>query len=286
MRKLGLLPLVLMALVLGLACGGDGAPSELRQTPLPTLQAGELQGEAAVYLSLGDSIQYGCCYPQNPQRSAHPAFARYLSQRLNRPVEWVTLAGNDTTVEFINGIGDQLPQLDRAVAVLEEYGRQGRDVVAITLSIGGNDLLGLRPVCQGRGGGDPECLQAFTDLLDRYAVQLDLIYDRLNEAKDPHTPILQLNVYDVNDCGRPGDDISASALGVRIFNGRIESGVIRNGAFLVDIYTPFKGKACEYIRDVDPTYAGYEVIAQEYQRVHESLAPEFVEPFVLPPPTP
>src|SRR5574341_2189504 len=48
----------------------------------------------AVYLSIGDSINYGCC--ADPQLSSHPLFAQYLSLRLNRPVVWVTLAGNDT----------------------------------------------------------------------------------------------------------------------------------------------------------------------------------------------
>jgi len=98
-----------------------------------------LANDAAVYLSLGDSIQYGCC--GDPLHSAHPTFARFLSERLERPVEWVTLAGNDTTNDFVGS------QLDLAVAALERYRREGRPVVAITLSIGGNDLLALKPIC-------------------------------------------------------------------------------------------------------------------------------------------
>ena len=56
------------------------------------LSAVEIPDDAAVYLSLGDSINYGCC--ADPNLSSHPLFAQYLSQQLNRPIVWVSLAGN------------------------------------------------------------------------------------------------------------------------------------------------------------------------------------------------
>ncbi len=229
-----------------------------------------LADDAAVYLSLGDSIQYGCC--GDPLRSAHPIFARFLSERLNRPVEWVTLAGNDTTSEFIGS------QLELAVAALEQYRREGRPVVAITLSIGGNDLLALKPICQGRA--NPECIDKFAQILEGYRQEIDLIFRRLEEAKDPHTPIFQLNVYDAYDCGRVADKVSASAVGVQLFNNGPAAAAERHGAKLIDVNAAFRGKACEYLIDVDPTYRGHAVIAELYRTAYEALPAESVEPFV------
>lgn len=244
-------------------------------TPLP-----ELPPDTAVYLSLGDSLQYGCC--ADPELSSHPLFADYLSQRLKRPVVWVSLAGNDTLVEFIGGAGGQTPQLDRAVELLQRFRSEGRDVVAITLSIGGNDLLALRTQMGCTGGGRPECLEAFQEMLLRYPEQMEVVYSRLNAAKDPATPILQNNYYDAMDCGRPGDEISASAVSVGIFNGYIEGVVRTRGAFLRDFSTAFRGRACEYISGVDPTYAGYDAIFEVDRVLYESLPSEFLEPFVRP----
>ncbi len=242
-------------------------------TPLP-----DIAPDTAIYLSLGDSLQYGCCW--DPQLSSHPLLAHYLSQRLNRPVVWVSLAGNDTLVEFINGVAGQTPQLDRAVELLDQFKGEGRDVVAITLSIGGNDLLALRAEMGCTGGGEPKCVQAFQHLLERYPEQMQLVYSRLNAAKDAATPILQNNYYDAMDCGRPGDEISTSAIAVQVFNGSIDGVVRRYGAFLRDFFTAFKSKACEYISGVDPTYAGYDAIFQVDSRLYESLPPGYVEPFV------
>jgi len=235
--------------------------------PTPVLAA-----DAAVYLSLGDSIQYGCC--GDPLRSAHPIFARFLSERLKRPVEWVSLAGNDTTSEFIGS------QLELAVAALEQYRREGRHVVAITLSIGGNDLLELRPICQGRAS--PECIDKFAAILERYHQQIDVILTRLEETKDAHTPIFQLNVYDAYDCGRVADKVSGSAVGVSIFNNGPAGAARKHGVHLIDMNSAFRGKACEYLIDVDPTYRGYAVIAELYRTAYESLPADFVEPFVRP----
>ena len=73
--------------------------------------------------------------------SSHPLFAQYLSQQLNRPVVWVSLAGNGTLQDFLHT--GSPTQLERAEELLASWHSEGRDVVAITLSIGGNDLLEL-----------------------------------------------------------------------------------------------------------------------------------------------
>ncbi len=240
---------------------------------VPRLREGD-----AVYLSIGDSINYGCC--ADPQLSSHPLFAQYLSERLHRPVVWVTLAGNDTLDQFVNGFGAQPPQLDRVIAALEQFRREGRDVMAITLSIGGNDLLALRTEMGCTGGGRPECTQAFAEMLERRNKQMETVIAMLKEAKDPRTPIIQNNYYDALDCGRPGDAQSTSALTVQVLNAEIEGLARTHGLFVADFYTPFGGHACEYISGVDPTYRGYDAILAAHKAAYESLPPEYVEPFV------
>ena len=85
----------------------------------------------------------------------------------------MTLAGNDTTTQFIEGFGGtESPQLDRAVALLEEFAQQGRPVVAVTLSIGGNDLLEFGQSCSPGGGPPcPDRYERFYGLLERYRMQ-------------------------------------------------------------------------------------------------------------------
>src|SRR2546428_4190813 len=99
----------------------------------------------------------------------------------------------------------------------------------------------------------------------------------MKEVKAPDTPMFQLNVYDINDCGRPGDKLTASSIAVRVLGDSIEGTDNVFGANLVDLYSAFAGHACEYIRDVDPTEEGYRVIAQLYQDAYDKLPAEFVE---------
>ncbi len=306
-------PLAVLAVAFALtlaACGGDdGAPLPTGAQPniapgftpgsfpfstpepatpragVPTgilLQGGNavpvLGADDAVYLSIGDSINYGCC--ADPQLSSHPLFAQYLSERLNRPVIWVTLAWNDTLDQFVNGFDGQPPQLDHIIAVLSQFRREGRDVVAITLSIGGNDLLALRTELGCTGGGRYECTQAFEEVLERLRQQMETVFQQILKAKDPHTPIIQNNYYDALDCGRPGDAQSASALTVQVLNAEIEGLARTHGVFIADFYTPFGGHACDYISGVDPTYRGYDAILAAHMEAYEALPSEYVEPFV------
>ena len=228
---------------------------------------------AAVYLSLGDSIQYGCC--ADPNLSSHPLFAQYLSQQLNRPVIWVSLAGNGTLQDLLHT--GSPTQLERAEELLQSWRGDGRDVVAITLSTGGNDLLALRNAgCTGGGGG---CEALFQDMLDTYQHSMLDLYERLNAAKDPNTPVLANNLYDAMNCGRPGDEISTSSVAVRVFNDRVTASTIAGGSFLMDFYEPFHGRACELISGVDPTYKGYDVILEVDKQTYESLPAQYVDPW-------
>jgi len=232
-------------------------------------------------MSLGDSIQYGCC--GDPMRSSGELFRHYLSERLNRPVEWLTLADNGTAQSFIHGGYGSGPQLDRAVTLLDTLRERGEPVAAITMCIGGNDFLFLEDPEDGHpchAEGSPGCLQVFLEMLERYKGQLDLILTTLDETKDPRTPLLLLNYYDAWDYGEFTPEYMATEPGLFLINQTIaEAADNYEGVFLVDIYPLFKGKAREYISGVDPTYEGHAVIAEAYRGVYEGLPPEFVQPF-------
>ncbi len=238
--------------------------------PLPPLPEG-----AAVYLSLGDSLNWGCC--ADPELSSHPRFAHYLSERLNRQVVWVSLAGNGTLRSFLNGGIGNRPQLDVAEETIERLREEGHDIVAITLSIGGNDVLELRTVQGCTGGSRPECVGLFQDLVESYAGDMYEVYERLRAAKDPATPVLQNNYYDAMDCSQPGADITTSAVVMGVFNSAVYSATMIGGGFPVDFETAFKGHACEYISGVDPTYPGYDVILDLHIGAYEALPEEYVE---------
>ena len=162
-------------------------------------------------------------------------------------------------------------------------------VVAITICIGGNDFLFLidpdtgRPCHEQLASG---CGQPFRQTLERYKGQLDQILSRLNEAKDPRTPLLLMNYYNTWDYGELTDEYISAESGLVLINQAIANAARKHGAFLVDIYPLFKGKAREYITGVDPSDEGHRIIAQAYQQVYESLPPEFVQPFEAGSPTP
>ncbi len=243
--------------------------------PLPPLPEG-----AAVYLSLGGSVNRGCCF--DPDLSSHPRLAHYLSEKLNRQVVWVSLAGYSTLDGFLNGEFGRRPQLDVAEETIQRFREEGHDVVLITLSIGGNDVLALRgsgpsgAACAAR----PECVGGFAEILQSFPGDMYEVYTRLNAAKDDATPIFTNNYYDVTHCGQPGADITTTAVGMDIFNQFVDSATASGGAFPIDFLTAFKGHACEYLHEVDPTYLGYDVILALHIEAYESLPDEYVEPWV------
>jgi hypothetical protein len=193
-------------------------------------------------------------------------------------VVWVSLAGDGTLQTFMHGIGGQTPQLDVAVNLLHRFHDEGRDVVAISLSIGGNDLLALRNMgCQG--AGQPTCVNLFSKLMDSYLTDMRSVYARLNAANDPATPVFQNTIYDAQDCGGPGSDITTSALAVQILSQRMFITAKSGGAFSVDFYPAFKGHACDYVSGVDPTYKGYDAIYDLDRAAYDALPSQYVSPW-------
>ena len=221
---------------------------------------------AAVYLSIGDGTQYGCC--GKATKSSPELFRRYLSNRLERDVAWVTEAsGYQTSATFMEGHPEAgiASQFDRSLQLIEQYGREQKNVAAITLSIGGNDLVEM-------GAGCPPtavCLVEYNAALIRMKANLETIYSRIADAKDPKTPLLVVLYYNASDCGQPGVESSPAELGVRGWNDAIGDIATRHGATLVDLHDPFAGKACKYIVSLDANDAGHVIIGEAYKRAYE-----------------
>jgi hypothetical protein len=226
-------------------------------------------GPAPVYVSIGDGTQMG--FGVGREFAASELFRQYLSDETGEDVTWWTTADGDylTTETFI-GPPSGASQLRLAESLLQQFDEDGVRVAAITLSIGGNDLVEVGNQCP-----DPPCLELYTQVRDAMIERLDTIYARINEAKDDRTPLFVLLYYNAFDCGQSGVDSSTAELSVIGWNAAIREVAERHGAFLVDAYTPVRGKACDYVTNLDLNEEGNRVLAAEYRRVYESLPGDF-----------
>jgi hypothetical protein len=219
----------------------------------------QASGQVA-YLSIGDGIQWGCCGALSS--SSASLFRDYLEQRLGRPVIWQTSgSGYHTTDTFLDD-GSPERQMEFALKLIEHYQGSGIPIAAITMSIGGNNLVEI-----GRNCALPPCTDAFVAGLQHLREQLHVIYARIAEAKPLNTPLLVLLYYDADECADPSGGSVVDA-----WNAVIAEVATQYGAFLVDLRTLFKGH-CDWFdaNGLDANAAGHAAIAAEYRRLYESL---------------
>lgn len=266
MLRIRLAPLLLAAALTAAvltACGGAriSTSKQTGATAVPQVMQG-----TAVYLSLGDSIQYGCCGDR--ARSSGELFRQYLEQSLRRPVEWVTIAESPTSDQFIQ---DLLPRAEALIALRRQ---QDRPVVAITMDVGGIDLGSLTDPATGeRCAVSPSdaCRPLVQAALARLRLNYDEILSRLIAAKDPATPILVLTSFNPWDTGDGNPAVERIERAIADLNQVFREKVQEYGLTLVDIYPEFKGRARDLINGVDPSDEGHAVIAAAYERAYESL---------------
>jgi lysophospholipase L1-like esterase len=221
-----------------------------------------------VYLSIGDGLQWGCCGALSS--SAPALFADHLTGSLGRPVFWQSPgSGYETTDTFINGRDGQQSQLDGALELMAAYPRNEIPLAALTMSIGGNNLVDV-----GRDCGSPPCAEAFAAGLTHLREQLHAIYGRISVARPPNVPLLVLLYYDADECTDP-----AGGAAVDAWNAVIAEVATQYGAFLVDARSLFKGH-CDWIdaNGLDANAAGHAAIAAEYGRVYDALPAEYRQP--------
>ena len=226
-------------------------------------------GPAPVYVSIGDGTQMG--FGVAPEAGASSLFRRYLSDELDEPVKWWTTAdGNYYTTETFIGAESGRSQLRLAEALLQRFDDDGVNVAAITLSIGGNDLVEVGNQCVA-----PPCAELYRQMRDSMVERLDAIYTRINEAKNDDTPLFVLLYYNASDCGQDGVDSSPEETSVLGWNAAIREVAERHGAFVVDMYEPVRGKACELVTNLDLNEEGNRVLAEQYRDAYEALPGEY-----------
>lgn len=238
-------------------------------TPTPTPNP-----NARLYIALGDSLSYG-----------HGASDRSTTA-------WVPLvkSGLGGGWGLLNlGVpgytsGDLLSrgQMDAAVSQInarKNDGIAGNEAGAITLEIGGNDLLEiyedlvLPGTCPSvpESLPKPECVDRLREALLEFTPNLQEAVDRLQGAA-PGVPIFMATLYNPFSGGSINlDGIGALALEGQAdtpfatgLNDAIRAVAQEKGAYLVEWYAPFLGKVNEYIAQdlIHPNDTGHAVMAQ------------------------
>lgn len=230
-------------------------------------------GDEKLYLALGDSLSNG----NGASDRSRTSFVALTIQGLGDGYELLNLgvAGHDSD-DLIN------KQLDRGVSEIQSRnndGTPGNETAAITLEIGGNDLLALYEslVLTGLCPSVPEalqkqeCVDGLRGALDHYRPNLEHILDAL-KAADPNVPIFLMTLYNPFS-GNSGnlDRIGALALEGEAgspfpegLNDTIRQVGQAKGAIVVDWYPIFIGKVNEYIAQdiIHPNDIGYSLMAQ------------------------
>ena len=249
-------------------------PAFVTPTPTPTPPPPPDPNEQ-LYIALGDSLSYG-----------NGASDRNVTA-------WVPLVKNglgtgwtlsDLGVPgYTSGDLLQRGEMDQAVAEINDRktdGISGNEVGAITLEIGGNDLLNLYTsiVLPGPCNATVEedlkiqlCVDSLRNALDGFTPNLEQAIDTLQQNA-PGVPIFLATLYNpFSGAGNNIDAIGALALegqdGTEFpqgLNDSIRTVAQEKGVHLVDWYPLFVGKVNEYISHdlIHPNDTGQQVMAQ------------------------
>jgi lysophospholipase L1-like esterase len=172
-------------------------------------------------------------------------------------------------------------QLASALSQIQQRandGVPGNEVGAITLEIGGNDLLDLYEALVVPGTcpsvteslQKPECVNGLRSALDNFTPNFEHIVDAL-QAQAPGVPIFVMTLYNPFSGGNGNlDQIGALALEGQSdtpfptgLNDSIRDVAAAKGVHMVDWYPLFLGKQNEYISQdlIHPNDTGQQVMA-------------------------
>ncbi len=278
------------AALLLVACGGGnddgGQARDLSATPTATeLPAGALTtaaptvtptpeptGPRPLYLALGDSLSVGVGASDGPSRG----WVGLVNAALP---EWDLLnlgVSGDDSRELL--FGGPLDEGLRHIALRAADAEPGNEVGAITLEIGGNDLLDIyfNLVIPGDCPSAIEalqrdvCVRALESALAAYRSNLAETLQRLIEAA-PETPLFLMTIYNPFSGGSSVLD----EMGVLALEGREGTAfpkgmndIIREvgaeaGVTVVEWYRLFLGKQSQYIAQdlIHPNDTGHAVMA-------------------------
>ena len=250
-----------------------------RPTRMPTPDPGpapgeDPQGDQLLYLALGDSLSEGI----GASKEKRTAWVPLVSIGLGGEYELLNLgvAGDDSEELIEDG------PLDRALAEISQRKGDGvpdNEVAAISLEIGGNDLLDIYfdLVIPGdcptviESFQRPDCVQRLEDALARYQPNLRYTLDILQTAA-PGVPIYLMTLYNPFSGGSTILDefgiLALEGLDGTVFPEGVND-IIRAeaaahpGVVLVDWYPLFLNKQQEYISldFIHPNDTGHRVMA-------------------------
>jgi lysophospholipase L1-like esterase len=227
-----------------------------------------------MYLALGDSLSEGVSASDEKRTAWVPLVAIGLGSAYE--LRNLGIAGLDSRELIKDGPLDWAQQEIRSRAI---DAVPGNEVAAITLEIGGNDLLDLyfNLVLPGLCPSIPEalerpvCVNELRNALDEYGPNLDTILNTLQRAA-PGVPIFLMTLYNPFSGGSSVlDDIGVLTLEGREgtpFPDGLNDAIRARAAshpnvVLVEWYDLFLGKQGEYISQdlIHPNDKGYSVMA-------------------------
>ena len=220
-------------------------------------------GDDEAYVALGDSVAVGVGASDPTTTGYVPIFHEFLLAEED-DLTLVNLGhAGDTSSELITH-----GHLAAALAEIEEG-----DVEVVTVSIGGNDVRAVIPVCSE--GLIPECVSAIGTTFATFSGNLDFILSELRAAVDEDAPIIVMTYYNalvhpvcplnslapLGDIALEGGEPLAGGL-----NDLIRSIAANHGAVVVETFGLLA--PAELQPDcIHPNDAGYEVIADEFNKV-------------------
>lgn len=276
--------LIATSVLLLVACGGssDDGASGSTATELPTAAlitesptatpTARPTGPRPLYMALGDSLSVGVGASDEPGRGWVGLVGAALP-------EWdlsnLGVSGDDSRELLFGG---PLDEALRLIALRAADDQIGNEVGAITLEIGGNDLLDIffGLVIPGDCPSVVEalqreaCVQALESTLTAYRSNLTQTLERLIEAA-PDTPIFLMTIYNPFSGGSSVlDEMGVLSLegqeGTEFpqgLNDIIREAGEEAGVSVVEWYELFLGKQSEYIAQdlIHPNDVGHAVMA-------------------------
>lgn len=262
------LPAALLALALAALVPLLAAPARAAITP-----AYAPVGPGDVYLALGDSLVTGDEVAANDDRL--PGFPVYLHEILSatRPISYTNLGVSGETSTSLRAPGGQL---DRALGFIAQQQAAGRRVSPVTLSIGGNDMVGVLL------NSTTTVTAALTLFRSNFEQTLDQLTAALtvNGARTGDLVVLRYyNPYPGLAAASPVPLNADPDADVPRFNQVIEEVAAARGVAVADGYTPFRGREAEltFVRfpyiffpfldenfDFHPREPGHRVLARAF----------------------
>jgi lysophospholipase L1-like esterase len=262
------LPAALLALALAALAPLLAAPARAADPP-----ASAPIGPGDVYLALGDSLVTGDEAPAN--NDGQPGFPAYLHEVLSatRPISYTNLGVSGETSTSLRTPGGQL---DRALGFIAQQQAAGRRVSPVTLSIGGNDMVGVLL------NNTTTLTAALTLFRSNFEQTLDQLTAALtvNGARAGDIVVLRYyNPYPGLAAASPLPLNANPDTDVPKFNQVIEEVAAARGVAVADGYTPFLGRQADltFVRfpyiffpfleanfDYHPREAGHRILARAF----------------------